>query len=493
MKKFFQSFYGKLSIIFLILLLIMGIAQILITFNASKSFYSQTDQTLNYDLAENMKADFEPALVDGIVMSRIEPMLHYMMVINPKIEIYLLDGSGKILAFFAEPNKKVQSDHVNLAPVKAFINHEKEFPILGDDPRHPGIQKVFSASTLKIGNDINGYLYVIIESEQFDYAAQSLQNKFMTSTLVRGLLISLLFTGIIGLILFSFLTNRIRKVDDSVKQFEQGKLNERITVKSSDELGHLANSFNKMADTIVANMEELKKTDKLRRELIANVSHDLRSPLTSIKGYLETIQMKDKELNADERQKYMGTILNVTEMLERLVEQLFELSKLDARQTDPYFEPFSVADLLQDVVMKFMPVAEKNNIILSADVPEHLPQVYGDIGLIERALSNLIENALRYTPEKGNVKVKISQSNDKLRVIVTDTGPGIQEEELPYIFERFYRVDKSRDQATGGSGLGLAIAKKILEIHESSIKVESKVNVGTTFSFDLTAWHPVYS
>ena len=189
----------------------------------------------------------------------------------------------------------------------------------------------------------------------------------------------------------------------------------------------------------------------------------------------------------------MGTILNVTEMLERLVEQLFELSKLDARQTDPYFEPFSVADLLQDVVMKFMPVAEKNNIILSADVPEHLPQVYGDIGLIERALSNLIENALRYTPEKGNVKVKISQSNDKLRVIVTDTGPGIQEEELPYIFERFYRVDKSRDQATGGSGLGLAIAKKILEIHESSIKVESKVNVGTTFSFDLTAWHPAYS
>jgi signal transduction histidine kinase len=170
------------------------------------------------------------------------------------------------------------------------------------------------------------------------------------------------------------------------------------------------------------------------------------------------------------------------------VEQLFELSKLDARQTQAHLEPFSITDLVQDVVMKFKPWAEKSHIELQAVLPEQLPQVYADIGLIERALSNLIENALRYTPEDGNVKIVIDKSEQTVKVVVADTGSGIQEEELPLIFDRFYRVEKSRARATGGAGLGLAIAKKIIDLHQSSIAVESKVNVGTTFSFNLKAW-----
>jgi signal transduction histidine kinase len=487
MRSFFQTFYGKLSAIFLILLLLMAVIQIFITIEASSSFYSQTDQALNQNLAKDIAAEFAPAVNDGLDMPAIEHMMHYMMVMNPKIEIYLLDDKGKILAFFAEPQKKVKAEYVTLEPVKHFINGSEEIPILGDDPRHPGRRKVFSAAPIQIAGE-PGYLYVIIESEQFDTAASGFRAAFMTSTVIRGLVITLVFTGIIGLILFALLTRRLRRMSEAVKKFEQGKFDQRISDQKKDEIGQLAMTFNGMADTIVANMEELKKTDRLRRELIANVAHDLRSPLASIKGYLETIQIKDKQLTPQDREKYIAIILGVTNMLEGLVEQLFELSKLDARQTQAHLEPFSITDLVQDVVMKFKPWAEKSHVELQAVLPEQLPQVYADIGLIERALSNLIENALRYTPENGNVKIEIDKSEQTVKVVVADTGSGIQEEELPLIFDRFYRVEKSRARATGGAGLGLAIAKKIIDLHQSSIAVESKVNVGTTFSFNLKAW-----
>ena len=165
--------------------------------------------------------------------------------------------------------------------------------------------------------------------------------------------------------------------------------------------------------------------------------------------------------------------------------QLFELSKLDARQTQPIFEPFSITDLVQDVVMKFQPVAEKQRVNLTASLPKKLPQVFADIGMIERALSNLIENAVRYTPEGGYVKVEITEESHKIHVRVSDTGIGISQTDLPHIFDRFYRVDKSRTRDTGGTGLGLAIAKRILDIHESLIDVSSELDVGTRFSFDL--------
>ena len=397
------------------------------------------------------------------------------------------------MAFFAEPNKKVQKENIDLVPIRQFLNEERESLLVGDDPRHPGSKKAFSVAPINIGKDMSGFLYVILGSEQFDSAIEMIRQRYLTSTIIRGLLISVLVTGILGLVLFAFLTRRLRNMNSVVQDFEQGQFHRRADVATEDEVGQLAGSFNKMADTIVANMEELQKTDKLRRELIANVSHDLRSPLASIKGYLETLQIKESDLTSETRREYVDTILNVTNGLEGLVDQLFELSKLDAMQIQPELEPFSIADLVQDVVMKFKPVADKSNIKLEASLSDQLPQVHADIGLIERALPNLIDNALRYTPENGTVEVRIENSQKKVRVYVSDTGYGIKQEELPLIFDRFYRVEKSRAKATGGSGLGLAITKKILEIHQSNINVESKVNEGTTFSFNLDAWRPAFS
>jgi signal transduction histidine kinase len=234
-------------------------------------------------------------------------------------------------------------------------------------------------------------------------------------------------------------------------------------------------------------MAELRQTDNLRRELIANVSHDLRSPLASIQGYLETILMKDETLKPDERRHYLKTIFDNSVSLTKLVDELFELSKLDAKQIKPKRERFSIAELVQDVVMKFRPEAEKLDVRLEATLPQDLPMVNADIGMIERALSNLIDNAIRYTPAEGQVHVDLKNNTHSIKVTVADTGCGIPKEELPNVFERFYRVEKSRSRLSGGTGLGLAIAKRILDLHDSTISIDSEINKGTRLVFELPA------
>ena len=172
-------------------------------------------------------------------------------------------------------------------------------------------------------------------------------------------------------------------------------------------------------------------------------------------------------------------------MLRQLVQELFDLSKLDTKQVDPSIEAFSITDLVQDVTLNFEQQAKAKEIDLKVEVARSLPLVKGDIALIERVLSNLIENAIEYTPSGGIVGVAIKADNPEVKISVYDTGPGIAEEDLPHIFDRFYRAEKSRSRKTGGTGLGLAIAKKILELHDQEIAVRNRASRGTEFYFSL--------
>lgn len=487
MKTFLHKFYLKISIVFLVLLFCVGLVQIWLSVNSSMAFVRESDQALNEKLARDVANNFQPFLTDSIDLDGIEHLIHELMIMNPRIEFYLMDDEGKVLAFFAEPQKKVKLQYINLEPIHQFLAEGAELPILGDDPRNIGLLKPFSASRLQIGPEIDGYLYIILGGEKYDTASSMIRESYIFKTMSRSILVTLIFTAIVGLLAFSFLTKKFRKMTRTVKHFEAGDYSQRIDVESEDEIGQLANAFNQMADTIVANMDELKRVDKQRRELVANVSHDLRSPLASIQGYLETILMKDESLTAAERKKYLNTIYDSSISLSQLVAELFELSKYDAKQVQPQPEPFSITELTQDVFMKFKPKAEGRNINFFMNFPKDLPMVIGDIGMIERALSNLIENALHYTPKKGSVKIELSRHQNKIAIVVQDTGYGIPEDELSRVFERFYRVEKSREKASGGTGLGLAIASKIVELHNDNIAVESEINKGTSFSFRLAA------
>ena len=486
MKHFFRTFYGKISLIFVILLFILGTIQIVISLQSSLNFVCETDQTINRPLAKNLAQKFQPHLIDSIDYSAIEDVIHEIMIFNPRIDVYILDFNGKLKAKFQKPGS-IKLDKIDTKPIKDFISNSAEIPlpIMGEDPKEPDRHRVFSATEIDLGPEGKGYLYVILGAELFDSAITGIAGSYILGTTAFIFGITLLFAGVLGSMLFFKLTKRLRNVTQTVKEFEQGNYDNRLIVKNDDEVGQLTTAFNHMAQTIELNMEELKKNDTLRRELIANISHDLRSPLASIQGYIETILMKDDNIDPQQRKDFLETILTSVTNLNTLVGELFELSKLDAMKSKPNPEPFSVAELLQDIILKFQPQAENKSINIITKIPRNLTFVLGDISMIDRVLSNLIDNAIRYTADGGKISIDLKNKDDEIELKVSDTGEGIPAEDLPHVFDRFYRVEKSRTKNSGGSGLGLAIVKKIVEAHESEISVESKLNKGTSFSFTL--------
>lgn len=290
----------------------------------------------------------------------------------------------------------------------------------------------------------------------------------------------------IGLFLFSNLSRRLEKIKNTFTKFERGQLSERIDVEGNDELADLSVCFNRMADSVVDNMNEAKKADKMRRELVANVSHDLRSPLASIQGYLETIEMKGESITKEELRSYFKTVLGNTQKLNRMIDDLFELTKLDTDHIRPNLENISMAELVQDLVQQFKPIAEKKGVQLASKFPGNPNSlIEADISMMNRAITNLIDNAITHTPAGGEVTVSSIQNGEDIVLEISDTGVGIPEADLPYIFERFYQVDKSRTD-NNGAGLGLVIARKIFNLHGAEITVQSSANEGTTFRVNLT-------
>lgn len=223
--------------------------------------------------------------------------------------------------------------------------------------------------------------------------------------------------------------------------------------------------------------------ETLRRELIANVSHDLRTPVAVIHGYVETMKLKQKEISQEKRDKYIEIILQNTDKLRKLINELFELAQLESQGKVAKMEPFQMAELIQDVVGKFKILAEKRSIVLNAVHSKGVPMVKGDIALIERVLQNLIENSLKFCSAGDFVNVELVHKGAEIWVSVSDSGPGIPEEDLPYVFERYHKGSNSNRDSS--SGLGLAIVHKIIDMHSSTIAVESNAAQGTRFTFSL--------
>ncbi len=485
MKNVFSSFYTRLSALFLVLLLVMGAIYVALSVRSSIAFVKDSDQRMNANLAHSIAAEMTPFVQDSIHHDDMGHLLHYLMVMNPYIEIYLLDSTGNIVAFFADNAKKVKRERVSLEPIITFIDRGPTESLEGDDPRDFNRQKPFSAAPISLGNDTRGYVYVILGGEQYDAASASIKKQFLTSTITRGLVVAIVFTALLGLFLFFFMTRRLRRVTAVVSGFKDGRYDDRLTDQSQDEFGRLAGAFNRMADTIVRNIDDLKQSDNLRRELVANVSHDLRTPLANIQGYLETVLIKRETLSDDEFRQYLQISLQNTRYLNHLVAELFELSKLNAIHAEPAKEPFSIAELTQDVIMKFKSGAETKGVTVDCQFDKSVPLVSADIGLIERALSNLLDNAIRYADSGTAVTIELIPYDNYVRIKVTDSGPGIAIEDVPNIFLPYYRGKHSGSPKTPGTGLGLAITKRILELHDSDIHVDSQLNRGTTFYFDL--------
>jgi two-component system OmpR family sensor kinase len=490
-----QSFYGKLALVLLLVVASLGAVSLMLTLHSSQRHSEEVRQRLNHDVAQHIAKDLRPFGAAGtgalesrerLDMAALKSVFMTVMTVNPSLEVYLLDLDGRILAFDAPPERVVRR-RVDLAPVEAFLAGHPEDILRGDDPRSQGRRKVFSAWPVSEGGEPRGYLYIILGGEEYDSIASLLETSEISRATLWILLVSVLVATLAGLAAFSFLTRPLRRLHAAFEAFQHDDLDARVRVTSPDELGRLSQAFNAMADRIVVQVTDIRRTDEQRRELVASISHDLRTPLAALRGFLETKMVKEASLSREQHISYTEMALRNANRLSKLVTDLFELSRFDAGEVQMEVEQFSLPELVQDIIQERSLQVQREGLGLSMSSPEQLPSVRGDIGLIERVLGNLLDNAIRYTPRGGRVMIELVTTARAVEVRVTDTGCGMPREELSRIFERFHRVERSRSDDSGGAGLGLAITKRILDLHGSRIRVKSRPDVGTMIAFTLAA------
>ena len=484
----FKTLYAKLSLSLILLLMLVAVFYALLTVSTFSYSQQKIGQQLNLNLAKNMVADRQLVIGGKVDEKAISTTFMEYMVINPSIELYLLDRHGKILSYSADPGQ-VKRKSVSMEPIRAFLEGET-LPLLGDDPRSHDRQKIFSVTPVPNSDHPEAYLYIVLLGEQYDSAEQIIKASLFWKHAGLALIGSLMVGLIIGLLLFRKLTRRLNTLSKTMeniafKDFSRIDFAPQMD-KQRDEIDSLNNAFTRMAIRIQDQLTELKQQNNLRRELVANVSHDLRTPVAILHGYLETLCLKDKQLTHDEKLQYVHMALLSSERLNHLINELFELAKLEAHETVPHKESFNLSELAYDVVQKFQLKAEKKQITLQLHTEDNAIFAHADIALIARVFENLIGNAVKFTPEQKTIEIHLTASGDLIITRIKDNGPGIAPEDLERIFDRFYQGDKNNNRSKPG-GLGLAIAKRIMELHQGTIEVASQPGDGTEFTFALPA------
>ena len=487
----------RLSLVFAILLLLCCGASAWLQVRANIMHEMEVVQGLSRDVARSIALDAQLMNADsdgppepgaassqGLGPEAVRRLFSKLMVVNPSVEVYLLNMDGQIVGH-AAPAGALKRDHIGLEPIQRFLD-KQPLPILGDDPRSLKGRKVFSAAVLRMGEQKVGYVYVILQSEEHDrLAARASASSVLQTTLWTMAVVALLCL-IAGLIAFRLITRPLRLLTTTMRQLDtkadQLVLPPPTSSAQRDEIAVLEHAFGDMAERINEQWQTMRQLDHDRREVVANISHDLRTPLGSLHGYLETLSLKDETLDAAERQRYLGIALTQSRKVGKLAQALFELARLEHGSVQPDVEAFSLSDLIQDVFQKFELSAAERQVRLMATLPHPAPMVRADLGMIERVLTNLFDNAIRHTPAGGTVEITV-KPGAAVEVIVSDTGPGVPAGMQDLLFRR--PVSLRGEHREGG--LGLLIVSRILQLHHSKIELMQMPDLGAVFRFTLPA------
>jgi signal transduction histidine kinase len=479
----------RLSAVFAVLLLACCGASAWLQMQAGERHEQEVTQRLSAGLAAHIAASNPILTKSGALDAAADhDLFDKLMAVNPSVEVYLLAPDGRIEAQAAPPGH-LKLDRVDLAPIRKLLAGAA-LPVLGDDPRGPGGRKVFSAAPLQIDGRDAGYVYVVLSGEEREALVANVAAGSVLRTTLWSIALVALLGLLAGLAAFHLITRPLRRLTSAVRQFDSegaAALESGAPTLGDagqgggDEIETLRDAFAQMTRRIAGQWRELRTQDQQRRELFANISHDLRTPLTSLHGYLETLLMKSDTLAPAERRHYLEIALGQSRKVGRLAQELFELARLEYGVVKPEKERFALADLVQDVFQKFELAAEARRQRLVADIPPGLPVVTADLGLIERVLTNLLDNAIRHTPEGGEIAVVLRADGEGVAVEISDTGPGIPGELRQSLFTR-----PLFSSSTGRSGgLGLLIVQRILQLHGSDIRLQQRAEKGAVFCFAL--------
>jgi len=417
--------------------------------------------------------------------------LRNMVLFEPDTQLYLLDLDGKVLSTSGNA-RLAPGFKVALTPVLKAIGQPDAAYVMGDDPERMDANAVVAVhpvrrATMAARDPVVGYLYLVSHAGQLPadrWAA--LRMSFGRPAL--GLILAIVaFTTLVAVLIIVSVTRPLQRLTDAVATLSKRGLDDgpagapqvMLPAATRDEFGQLTSAFVMLIDICRSQWNELRRLDHFRREGVSNLSHDLRSPLTATVACLETLDGRwtGDDARAEDR-RLIEVALRNTRNAARLVQSLGDLAKLDEPEFKLHPEIVDAGELLDDICLRFAERAAAQGVMLSADHDEaggHPPFAALDIELFERAVANLVDNALKFCPAGASIRLAAQRADGRVQVSVTDSGPGIPADDLPHLFDRFYQSRSSVAPATGegGKGLGLAIVKRIVELHDGAVSVVS--------------------
>ena len=466
-----------------VLLTLMLVASWIVGTLSARRFADEMNQALNRSIAMYI-VDRGPLVVDGEVMEgRLRDVAAQAMVLNPAVSIYLLDPAGRVIW----PRTAASNRRVDLRPIREFLAADaaQHVAIYGDDPAQPSSQRVFSVAPVRSSQRDSGYVYVLLGGAERGALVRSIADSHILRAGSGGLLLMLGFALCAAWALTIHLTQPLTRLHGRIVDagLELGVAIDQAPARSRSDLEQISAVFDALAKRIRCQLDDLRSGDRLRRDLYAQASHDLRTPLTAMRGYLETLAADDGALGLKRRAQFTQVALRHCDRLQRLVEQIFVLARLETAVLPIKPEPVVAGELVQDVVASLQLDADRAGIDLRIEICPDAPPVTADIALLETVLVNLLDNALRHAPRGGrvSVRVQVEPAVAGVAIAVCDNGPGIAAADLD-------RVRRPFETGPGGrTGLGLAIVHRIVELHGSALQIDSALGKGTELRFVLAA------
>lgn len=470
------SLYTKLVlIIFVLIIALMAVTGVFLTRGVSSfytnDFYDQMQQVFSSTgLAEDLR-DSAAAGDYEHMAAIIRTYAGQLGIDSGTRNFHILAGdTGAWLAGSTQPENGVEITPNIVTAIGGGNGYDYD----------PGADYMDVALPIESGS--NGYIIYVVDNK----ATMESLNAQLISIIVDALVVGLVISVLLCLILARAITSPIQDLTRAAEKVAGGDFTDKVENDSKDEIGVLTRTFNDMAGQLEDTLDDLTKSEQMRREFVANVSHELRTPITSVRSYAETLE-DEPDMPEDTRQRFLEVILNESDRMTKIVQDLLTLSRFDAGSIEFSFDEFSFEKSVRDVynAMAMEAQAHGHNFVL--ELEPNMPRIRGDRQRVEQVLINMVSNAVKYTKDGGQISVSAGAKKGEVWCTVRDNGIGIPSEDTGKVFDRFYRVDKARSRESGGTGLGLSIAQEIVVRHGGRIELQSRLGHGTT----ITVYLPV--